>query len=125
MSIDNFFRGSSSSPTTSNHLVRWHPPPPGFVKLNFDGYLVNSSAAGGFIVRDWTGKLIKAGATYYGDTPILVAEARALRDGLRLMIQAGFNNIVIEGDNMIVIQVLKGKILVPWQISNIIEDIRI
>ena len=52
-----------------------------------------------------------------------MAEARALRDGLRLAIQAGFNNIVIEGDNKIVIHALKGKIHIPWQISNIIEDI--
>jgi len=103
--------------------MRWYPPLPGFVKLNFDGSLINSSAAGGFIIRDWTGKLVKACATYYGNTSILVAEARALRDGLRLAIQAGFNNIVIEGDNKIVIHALKGKIHIPWQISNIIEDI--
>ena len=103
--------------------MRWYPPPPGFVKLNFDGSLIHSSAAGGFIIRDWTGRLIKAGATYYGDTSILVAEARALRDGLRLAIQANFKNIVIEGHNRIVIHALKVKIHVPWQISNIIEDI--
>lgn len=32
--------------------------------------------------------------------------------------------MVIESDNKIVIQALRGKILVPWQIYNIIEDIR-
>ena len=123
MSVDHYSRGSSSSPGTPSHLVRWYPPPPGFVKLNFDGSLINSSAAGGFIIRDWTGRLIKAGATYYGDTSILVAEARALRDGLRLAIQAGFTNIIIEGDNKTVIQALKGMVHVPWKISTIIEDI--
>jgi len=34
MSIDHFFKGSSSSPTTPIHIVRWHPSSPGFVKLN-------------------------------------------------------------------------------------------
>ena len=82
MSVDNFFRGPPSPPITSIHLVRWHPPSPGFVKLNFDGSLINSAATGGFIIRDWTGKLVKAEAGYYGETSILVAEARALRDGL-------------------------------------------
>jgi len=107
MSVDHFFRGPSSSPTPSLHMVRWHPPSPGFVKLNFDGSLINLSAAGGFIIRDWTGKLVKAEASYYGDTSILVAEARALRDGLRATIQAGFKKIAIEGDNKILIQALK------------------
>jgi len=49
------------------------------------------------------GKLIKVEASYYGDTSIIVAKAKALRDELRLAIQAGFNSIVIEGINMIVI----------------------
>jgi len=51
-----------------------------------------------------------------------VAEARALRDGVRLVVQAEFNNINIEGDNLMVTQALKGDIQVPRQISNIIED---
>ena len=63
--------------------------------------------------------------TYHGDTFILVAEARALCDRLRLAIQVGFNNIVIEGDNKIVIQVRKGNIQFACQVSNIIEYIRI
>ena len=125
MSVDNFSRGSSSSPTTSTHLVRWYPPLLGFVKLNFDGSLINSSVAGGFILWDWTRRLIKARATYYGDTSILVTEARALRDGLRIAIQASFNNVAIEGDNKIVIEALKRKIPIPWQIANVIEDIHI
>ena len=84
--VDHYFRVSSSSPTTSIHLVKRYPPPQGFVKLNFDGSLINSSAAGGFIIWDWTGRLVKADATCYSDTSILVAEAIALRDGLRLAI---------------------------------------
>jgi len=114
MSVDHHFKGSSSSPGTTTHLVRWYPPPPGFLKFNFDGSLINSSVAGGFLIRDWRRRLIKAGAMYYGDTSILVVEVRALRDGFRLAIQAGFKHIVIEGNNKIVIQALKGKIQVPW-----------
>ena len=104
LSVDHFLKGPSSSPPTSPHLVRWHPPSPGFVKLNFDGSLINSSATGGFIIRDWTGKLVKVRANYYGDTSILVAEARTLHDGLRLAIQAWLRKIVIEGDNKIMVQ---------------------
>ena len=69
------------------------PPSQGFVKLNFDGSLNNSSVVAGFIIQDWMAKLVKAGvATYYGDASIIVVEVGALRDGLRLAIHAGFNN---------------------------------
>jgi len=64
-------------------------------------------------------------ATYYNITSILVAKARALRDSFQLAIQGGFKNTVVEGDYNLVIQALKQKIQVPWQLSNIIEDIQI
>ena len=96
-------------PSTSNHFVRWHSPHPGAIKINFDGSLKQESASGGFILRDWTGRLIKAGAANYGNTSILVAEARVLRDGVRLAIQEGFKNIIIEGDNLTVIKAIQGN----------------
>ena len=53
-----------------------------------------------------------------------MAEARALRDCLSSAIQAGFNRLIVEGDNKIVIQALEWNIHMPWQIHNIIKDIR-
>jgi len=60
------------------------------------------------------------GSSFYGTTSILVAEARALRDGLQVAIQAGIRNLNIEGDNKIVIQAIEGKIRNPWHIQHII-----
>ena len=114
MSEEHYNRGSSSPLSTSIHLVSWDPPPPGFVKINVHGSLINSLASGRYIIPDWTGKLLKEGAANYGSTSILVAEARVLRGGVNAAIQVGFNNICIEGDNLILIQALKGNILVPW-----------
>ena len=68
--------------------------------------------AGGYVLRDWTGKVLKVGAANYGHTSILVAEARALKDGVSAAIQTGYRNLLIEGDNTIVIQALTGKIQV-------------
>jgi len=124
MSVDFNQKGPSSSPSTSFHLVRWNTSPPGFVKINFDGSLLNSSAAGGYILWDWMGKLLKVGADYYGHTSILVTKGWALRDGISAAIQAGFSKLYIEGDNLIVIQALTGKSIVPWKIGTIIDDIR-
>ena len=50
-------------------------------------------------------------------------EGRALRDEANVAIQAGLNKIIIEGDNRIMIQALKGNIYIPWQISHIIADV--
>jgi len=109
--------------TDSSSFVRWRAPPPGFIKLNFDGSLHQHSAAGGFLIRGWGGNLIQAGAAHYGDSPILVAEARALRDGVRTAVEAGFKKVFIEGDNAIVIHSLQGRIKVPWQIEGLIRDV--
>ena len=67
ISMDDFFKGPSSTPSSINiKFVRWYPPQPGVVKINFDGSCINSAAARGFVLRDWTGKIIKVGAANYG-----------------------------------------------------------
>ena len=64
-------------------------------KINFDGVIINSSAARCCILCDWIGKLIKAGASHYGEAFILVAEARVRKDGVSATVEARFNKIVI------------------------------
>ena len=54
---------------------------------------------------------------------IIMAKARALRDGLKIAHQAGYNKVEIEGDNLIVIQAPKVIFQIPWQISYIIKDV--
>jgi len=68
-----------------------------------------------------TGKIIKVDVANYGLTSSLVAEARALKDGVLLAVQAGYLMISIEGDNMVVIQALKGDTKGLWQISHIVK----
>lgn len=47
-----------------------------------------------------------------------------LRDSVSVAIQEGFKDLVIEGDNLIVIGALKGNIHIPWQLENIIKDVQ-
>lgn len=72
MSDNHSQRGAFSSSSKNFHLVRWHPPPPGFIKINFDESLINSRAVGGYILRDWIGKVIKTGAANYGSRQFLL-----------------------------------------------------
>ena len=106
-------------------ITLWiNPPPPAFIKINFDRSINNSLASSRYILHDKIGGQLKEGASYYGHTSILVAEVRALREGVISIVQKAINKIIIEGSNQIVIQALKGNIQIPWQISNIIEDLR-
>ena len=94
------------------------------MKINFDGFLQNTSAVGGYIICDWKGTTIRVGSNYYGCTSITVAEARALRDGVQEAHAAGFKNLIIKGDNQVIINMLSSTGSAPWQISNIIKDVR-
>ena len=103
MSVDNFIQGSSFAPSHKIQIIRWHPPTPGTVKLNFDGSLQGNSAAGGYIIRDWKGEILAMGASNYGNTSVIMAESRVLRDGLQAALKFDFHELVIKGDNSIVI----------------------
>jgi len=116
-------QGSIHRHSTSNLIVRWNAPPLGVVKINFDGSLSQNSTAGGFIIRDWTGKVIKAGAAHYREPSILVAEARTLRDEVKAVANARFKRVLIEGDHATVNRTLRGEASSPWQIAAIIQDV--
>jgi len=69
------------------------------------------------------GRLLKVGYAYYSVTSVLAAEARAMRDGVYVAVEAAFKHILIEGGNKIVMQALKGIIKVPRQIQSLIKDV--
>ena len=116
-------KGTLYPSSTSFHLVRWHSPHPGIVKFNFDGSLCNSSVDGGFFLCDWAGRMLTVGAAFYITAFILVVEARALRDGLNVAIEASFHKLIIEWDNKIVVQALDRTIQIPWKIQCIINAV--
>jgi len=125
MSIEDFFKGSSSTLTHKLQFIRWHPPSPGTVKLNFDGSLQGKSAAGGYILQDWRGEILALGASNYGTMSVVMAESRSLRDSLQAALRIGASQLQIEGDNDVVIDPYNKEIEVPWQIKNIRQDIRL
>jgi len=128
MSVDNYSPGFPSIPTThltsQIKIIRWHPPNPGRMKLNFDGSLQGTSAAGGFIIRDWQGAVLLIGACNYGTTTVAMAESRALRDGLQAAIRAGYSALDVEGDNSLVVAAVTTSIGIPWRVKTVIHDIQ-
>ena len=57
------------------------------------------------------------------DAPILVVEATAVRDRIKAALATGSRKLLVEGDNKIVIQAIKGQIHTPWQIQTLVHDI--
>ena len=46
-----------------------------------------------------------------------------MRDGIQAVLAAGYRNLLVEGDNKVVIQVIQGHIHIPWQIQTLLSDI--
>ncbi|KAL6213853.1 hypothetical protein ACLB2K_013292 [Fragaria x ananassa] len=63
-------------------MIKWHPPYPSFVKINFDALVQHNKAAIGFVIRDSNGNPLTAAVKYVGDTSVLVVETLALKEGL-------------------------------------------
>jgi len=110
--------------SNSTQSIRWQLPAGGAVKINCDGAKSPRGASAGFVLRSWTGSFIMAGTRYLEQAPILVAEATAVRDGLKSALEAGWRRIEVEGDNQVVMSAIQACITPPWQIATIIEDIR-
>jgi hypothetical protein len=89
---------------------RWKPPNEGTVKININaGYNPNSNeGTSGCVVSDHTWKLLKAQALWYDQgSSSLIMEAEALRDGVRLAINMGLQNVIMETDALEVVNLVK------------------
>jgi hypothetical protein len=67
----------------------WSPPPPGFLKLNFDGASRDNPGPAGFgaILRDHMGKITHLIAGFMGENTNNVAELSSLVKGLQKAVQ--------------------------------------
>lgn len=73
-----------------SHHIKWHPPRPNFVKLNFNSYVdPNHNVVCGFVVRNELGSPLLAGSKNIGQV-VPVAETRVVRDVLYSSLQKKF-----------------------------------
>ncbi|XP_058086497.1 uncharacterized protein LOC131233729 [Magnolia sinica] len=85
-------------------IITWCKPPPVWVKLNVDDSARENSDEGGGrgICKDHLSNLIFAFHNRYGPVSNIVAEARALADGLIQCRDRGFSQIMAETDSRVV-----------------------
>lgn len=73
-------------------------PPEGWYKLNSDGASCGNpgKAGGGGLIRDCSGNWFKGFARSIGFAIRVTAEFWALRDGLKLALSEGIQNLIVE-----------------------------
>ncbi|GMP72690.1 hypothetical protein CsSME_00030627 [Camellia sinensis var. sinensis] len=81
--------------------VAWEKPQVGWTKLNFDGVLRNHKA-----------EFLFGYAQSIGKTTSTIAELAALRRGLELVIENGWNDVWLEGDSKTLVEIIAQKRLV-------------
>jgi hypothetical protein len=90
----------------------WHAPESGWIKVNMDASFIMAiqSGSGGVVIRNDHGELLQATANHYEHVPdVLTAEALAARDGLLLARACGFMKVVLEGDNISLVNLLRSE----------------
>ena len=105
-------------------FIRWRSPAGETIKINCDGAKSPRGASAGFVIHNWNGSFILAGACFLEQVPILVAEATTMKDGLKTAIDAGYRRIEVKGDNQVVINAIQVWTSPAWRIAAIIENIR-
>lgn len=92
-------------------LIRWIPPPLGWIKANSDG-VVNSTtrtAACGSLLRDFDGRWRGGFAKKVGSCGVLSAELWGICEILKLAWSSGFRYILLESDSKVAVDlVIKG-----------------
>lgn len=79
--------------------------------LNTNGAVQNStglSAAGG-VLRDEAGKLLSGYNRHLGKCSVIEAKLWSILDGLLLLQKQGYDNIIIQSDNLKVVEALCGN----------------
>ncbi|KAL6610504.1 hypothetical protein ACP70R_040473 [Stipagrostis hirtigluma subsp. patula] len=93
-------------------MVRWMPPPRGWFKLNFDGSVYHDGsgrASIGGAIRDSAGRVVLAFAEKTEHSTVGIVEARALIRGLQLARGLRLERVVAEGDDLVLVQLLRGE----------------
>ncbi|XP_075650021.1 uncharacterized protein LOC142620548 [Castanea sativa] len=115
---------SNASPRSSSY---WYPPSQDAYKLNFDAVVLSDLKCYGVgvIIRNFTGEVM-AGMSAKGEYVHNSDEAEALacRKALKFSMEAGFSNLVIEGDNSNVMRAIVSFAVNNCLYGHIVDDIR-
>ena len=111
-----FFSDCVAAPRSTEFIIsKWICLPSGRLKLNSDGCSRGNpgESGGGSVLRDDKGRVLWAQADSYGVTKNMVAECRALLQGLKLCAASGVASVDIEVDSMVLVQIMQQQASIP------------
>jgi hypothetical protein len=84
-------------------------PHPGWMKVNTDAaFLASSFSSSGAVIRYELRRIVVAATNFYEHVPdVLMAEALAALDGLKLARASGFGKVLLELDNLSLVHLLR------------------
>ncbi|KAL1562504.1 hypothetical protein AAHA92_05078 [Salvia divinorum] len=90
-------------------LVRWHRPPPSWLKVNTDGSSFGTSSSCGGIFRDHRGKVMASFSTQLGEGTAFEAELAACINALDIASDRGWRKLWLESDCTRVVELLYSR----------------
>ena len=108
--------------------AKWSPPPPGWMKVNFDGATFSSKGLAGLgaIIRN-DQVLVMAAYTHSIPLPTSVetVEVLAARSAICLAKDLNFSKVIFEGDSEIIIKTINKGELMSSSFGHILNDINL
>ena len=107
-----YYVGKTKQPTPKVAIQdKWTKLAEGWHKLNIDGVSLGNQGkvGGGGIIRDSHGRWVKGFSRSIGFTTSIVAESWALRDGLKLAIQLGCQQLEVELDAKVIVGLINSN----------------
>jgi ribonuclease HI len=102
---------------------KWGPPPPNWVKLNFDTAIRDSYSVQAVVCRDSTGRILHLSTDLSSSCTPNVGEARAALLACSIAVSLSFDKFILEGDSEVVVLSLQHPNSVrDWRISSVILD---
>jgi hypothetical protein len=105
----NAMKAENKSPVVTD---KWTRPPPRTLKLNVDASFVEEEKTGvvGAVRRDYMGNFMHAKCELLPHVQtVAMAEAMAIREGLKMVEEMGCHHIIVESDSAETIQALTGE----------------
>lgn len=106
-------------------VVKWHPPPQGWIKCNTDVTSKGNpgKSSYGFCIRDYLGNLIYAESNYIGISTNMVAETKAAMEALKYCLNQGWDCIILETDSLTLVHIINKVWHIPWEIIELMDEI--
>lgn len=118
----------SSATTVANRstvFISWESPPPGFVKVNFDGSVRGRMAGADFVIRDPDGLMMAASGRSLIDTYVPWAKLHVAWAGITYATRIlDAQRLYIEGDSATVIDWIRPDAEDRSSVNPLIHDIR-